>query len=294
MISFLQRFWQYQQERFPLLVLMATTSAVVFSSAGVQQVTVTGHGWQFVAAIFLGLTLLFTMRVLDERRDFTHDNTYHQDRPLQRGLITFKELYACNTILVIIALCSLLLLGVIPFIIGLCTFLFCLVAGRDFFLHRYLKHHFLFYNAVNLLQMFGVQLLIYAVLDSSFSLSSSLLWLHFIFAILNSVLLEIVRKIKPPAEESNGNDTYSWRLGFRGAILLYTIMVLCVLMFYVICIKELGALFSLWSIVVLFATCVTLLIALLYNYKRVAILESCLIGATVCLYLLFHFSFYFL
>lgn len=222
MAQLLLKFWHYQWQRFPIIVLLCTTTSVVVSSAGVQYVQISSNLYQFFVAIVVGILVLLNMRVLDDIRDFAHDQAHHKDRPVQAGHISIQELITINTVGLALLLLLLLTLGVVPLVFGLCTVGFSYFAGKDFFLGKKLKKHFLLYNCANFIQMLWVQLLVYAILDSRFILFTSVLWVHFLFAIGNAVIIEIVRKIKPPHRESDGKDTYSWRLGFRGALGLYT------------------------------------------------------------------------
>ena len=58
MIIILKHFWHYQWERFPILVLLCTTSAVVLSSAGVQQVSLIDRPFVFAGTVILIILLI--------------------------------------------------------------------------------------------------------------------------------------------------------------------------------------------------------------------------------------------
>jgi len=79
MSSFAHRFWQYQKERFPLGILLVTTSAVLLSTAAVLQ----GLGypeipwWKYAALGVAGLSFMLHTRIIDELRDKEVDDLHH-------------------------------------------------------------------------------------------------------------------------------------------------------------------------------------------------------------------------
>lgn len=220
MRAFLRRFWAYQMERFPIPILVFTTLAVVLSSSTVLQTGTTD--WVLItAATFLGLVQLFHIRVIDEFRDFDHDRRFHGDRPVQQGIVSLKELASMDRCGVLLFVILTAVSGPKAFVTGLIALGFSYLAGKEFFLGESFRRNFFVYNAVNILQMLWLQFLIYAVLDPSFELQRLSIWSHFLFAFTNSIIIEIVRKIRIPSQETQGKDTYSWHMGFWGSLLLF-------------------------------------------------------------------------
>src|SRR3989338_403171 len=115
MRTVLQRFWRYQHERFPLIVLTCTTLSVTLSSIKALSVSVTPLAAGL--ATLAGILYLFHIRVLDERRDYAHDGEFHPDRPVQAGRITLAELGGMNSI----ALGALLLIALYSGLLALLT-----------------------------------------------------------------------------------------------------------------------------------------------------------------------------
>ncbi|MBN1951039.1 MAG: UbiA family prenyltransferase [Bacteroidales bacterium] len=214
-MTLLKRFYQYQEERFPIKILVFTTMAVVLSSAAILGFTV--NIWQLLASFFACIFFLYHIRVIDESRDEQHDTKYHADRPVQRGLIRIRELFLIDIFALILFSAIMLSFGGVSLTYGLALLLFSFIAWKDFFLGERLKQRFLLYNSVNMFQMVLLQLFIYAVLTQDFYVDA-VMWIHLLFVIFNTLILEFVRKIKTSDDESIGKDTYSWHLGYARSI----------------------------------------------------------------------------
>ncbi len=217
-MNVIKRLYQYQDERFPLKVLFFTTWAVVLSSAAIlsYQTSFLQMLWAFVACIFF----LFHIRVIDEHRDFKHDTTFHPNRPVQRGLISLKELSVFNIFGIVgfAFICS--FYGKPSLLYGMGLLVFSFLAWKDFYGGQWLKNQFYLYNAVNMLQMVLLQLLIYAILIQEYTINKVML-IHLLFVIWNTIIMEVVRKIKIASTESKGNDTYSAQMGFKKSLWVF-------------------------------------------------------------------------
>ena len=79
------RFYVYQRERFPLVALVPSLIPAVLSSG----VVVLSHPTLLQGAIALLGSVLYLLhiRIIDEHRDFTHDNEHHAKRPTQAVVI---------------------------------------------------------------------------------------------------------------------------------------------------------------------------------------------------------------
>ena len=217
-MNFFSRFNIYQKERFPLAILTWTTVAVVLSSGSVA----TSHVKivTILLACISGIAYLFHIRVVDEVRDYSHDQTYHATRPIQRGVISTKELQTLDALSVTIFFAIALCFGVLSTVIAIVCVLYTYIAGKEFFLGEKIRARFLLYNAVNLVQMILLQFFVYSLFSKTWYMSH-VLWLHLLFIFINAVMLEIVRKIKIAPEESVGHDTYSWHIGFYTSLSIF-------------------------------------------------------------------------
>tara|TARA_B100001093_G_scaffold494680_1_gene538368 strand:- start:1407 stop:2288 length:882 start_codon:yes stop_codon:yes gene_type:complete len=218
-VNLLSRFYKYQDERFPLKYLGFTTVAVVLSSAAVLSYEVSAA--QILSNYLACLFFLFHIRVIDESRDYEHDKIYHPYRPIHRGLISIKELLIFNFIgLILFTFCA-FYFGKPSSIYGLLLLLFSFFAWKDFYLNKsFIKNHFYLYNCMQMSQMVLLQLFIYAVFTNEFILNDVML-IHLLFVVFNTIILEIVRKIKTEKEESSGNDTYSFHLGYKKSLYVF-------------------------------------------------------------------------
>jgi len=214
-MNLLKRFNTYQKERFPLVILVATTTAVVLSSNAVTLSSLSPVS--FLAAFFAGLLYLFHIRVIDEIRDNQHDNTYHLSRPIPRGVISLKELKTLDAVGVGVFLVIAFLFGKLTLLIGVVALLYTYLAGKEFFLGEIIRAKFFIYNAVNLVQMVLLQFFVYSLFSNTWY-KGNLVWIHLLFIFINAILLEVLRKIKIEPEESIGHDTYSWHIGFKRSL----------------------------------------------------------------------------
>ena len=225
--NFFRRFYEFQKERLQLEVIIFTTSAVVLSSVAVSLPL--GHNifsyWKEIIVSFITLLLfMFHIRVLDEHKDYYFDSKYHADRPVQKGLISLKELL----ILDIIGLVILFVLNIF-FPLRAIIFLFMalgytLLAGNEFFMKDWIRKRFFLYNFLNLLQLLFLQFYLYSLIDPNFSFKNILLTTHFVFVLFNVGILEFARKLKAKSEETEAKDTYSSRLGIKKAVVVYLLI----------------------------------------------------------------------
>jgi len=225
--NFFKRFYEFQKERLQLEVLIFTTSAVVLSSIAVSLPFGENifNYWKEIIVSFVTLLLfMFHIRVLDEHKDYEFDTKYHKDRPIQRGLISLKELL----ILDIIGLMVIFVLNIF-FPLRAITFLFIalgytLLAGNEFFMKNWIRKRFFLYNFLNLLQLLFLQFYLYSLIDPNFSFKDLLLTVHFVFVLFNVGILEFARKLKAKSEETDAKDTYSSRLGIKKSVLVYILI----------------------------------------------------------------------
>src|SRR4030095_16147621 len=94
-LSFLQRLWIYQAERFPLIrtaiLLVVFTAASISVSAHLAHRALPGL-WSFVVAACVALIFFFQMRACDEVKDHAEDCKYRPERPVPRGLVTLRSI----------------------------------------------------------------------------------------------------------------------------------------------------------------------------------------------------------
>jgi 4-hydroxybenzoate polyprenyltransferase len=216
----LRRLWAYQAERFPLVALLPTTAAVLYSTWAIMaDQGLSQPLWKFAALGVAGISFLLHTRIIDELRDRDVDDLHHPDRPLQRGLVTERELtrvgYANGGIF--ITLHS--LLDPLSGLLSAALLAYSLAARYEIGPLRWLKPRFYVYNVVMLAQMLLLQWVAYAALNQSFTWPTALWWHGWSIWAL-SAQIEIARKCLSPDQESAYRDSYSARLGTWGAAAL--------------------------------------------------------------------------
>lgn len=213
--SLAARMWQYQSERFPLAVLSFTTLAVIGSTWAISHPSDLGR----VILVFL-ITLLFMLhlRIFDEFKDHSHDSLNYPDRPLQRGLVTKKEL----SVLVIVVIGLELILNLLFNSVHATQFYilvlaYTLLTKKEFFAATWLKPRFFLYNFLHYIQLGIFQIFIYI---SFAPINHTVVVWHLLLVLTLVLLLEFARKMRP-ADFDHANDTYSSKLGTVKASRVY-------------------------------------------------------------------------
>ena len=86
----LHRFYSYQNHRFPIIILAISLFPAILSSAAIMSLTV--DMTKVFLSLLASILYLLHIRIIDEHRDFHHDNTHHSYRPIQIGIISKREL----------------------------------------------------------------------------------------------------------------------------------------------------------------------------------------------------------
>ena len=209
-----RRWWIYQRERFPLLahgslVVVFCISVLLFSGMK-QEPAVLLALPMFLGATVSALILFFQLRVADEFKDFDIDCRYRPHRPVPRGLVSLHELalvaYVGAVVQFLIAIATDFRL--VPLLMA--AWLYLWLMTREFYVPHWLKDHPVAYLLSHMLIM---PLLTFYI--SAFHWLAAggkpppglgaLLALSFCVGLV----MEIGRKIKVPANERVGVETYS-------------------------------------------------------------------------------------
>lgn len=229
--SLAKRFYEFQNERLQAGILIFTTSAVVLSSVAVSLPlggSISNFYWEIFVSIFTLLLFMFHIRVLDEHKDYEFDSEHHKNRPVQRGLITLRELLIIDLFGIIILLLLNLTVSPRALIFLIVALAYTLLAGKEFFIKDWIRKRFFLYNILNLLQLLFLQFYLYSMINPNFSFGNTLLAAHFVFVLFNIGIIEFARKLKSKREETSARDTYSSRLGIKKAALIYVLICLVV------------------------------------------------------------------
>ena len=219
MSSLAKRLWIYQKERFPLGILTITTSAVLASTFAVLEWT--GYydipAWKYVALGVAGLSFMLHTRIIDEIRDKEVDDVHHPDRPVQRGLVSLRELTVLGYANGGVFICIHALLDPLSGLLSAGLLLYSIVARYEVGPLAWLKPRFWLYNVVMLGQMLLLQWIAYAALTQTLDWPSAI-WMHGWGIWALTAQIEVARKCLAPDEETTYRDSYSSRVGSWGSV----------------------------------------------------------------------------
>lgn len=223
------RWWIYQKERFPIfahgpLVIIFCLAVMLFSS--LQQGGELPEFTRIAGAAISTLILFFQLRVADEFKDFEIDSRFRPHRAVPRGLVSLKELaklaFAGAAIQFLIAVS--IDIGLVPILLAVWAWMGLMT--NEFFVKDWLMRNPAAYLVSHMLVM---PLIAFYV--SSFDwlcdcrdLPSGLGWL-LMLSFCSGLVLELGRKIKVPASERTGVETYSSLWGVRKAVILWTMAI---------------------------------------------------------------------
>lgn len=220
--SFVRRFWVFQNERIPLIAMAVVALSL---TAAVTRL----HGnfyWPDVLIASAMVVLYFLqIRLADEPKDFEHDNKYYPHRPVQRGVITLRELARLKNGIIV----SFLLLAVVTgsrVVVLLAVFqqFYSYLTRQEFFMRDWLRQHFLTYQFSHYVQLFILSWLILTVLDVQ---SPGVRFVYFVYAMLMIGMVEASRTIGGEDKRA-AKDRYSYRLGMGLALSSFVAFTLAV------------------------------------------------------------------
>jgi 4-hydroxybenzoate polyprenyltransferase len=225
------RWWAYQRERFPVfahgpLIAAFSFSAVCFSALLRAQTTGAPPSWPAPAAavVAFGTALLFflQLRIADEFKDFDEDARYRPYRPVQRGLVTLKQLGILGVICGVIQLGLALWLHPPLVLLLAVVWVYLALMSKEFFVGDWLRAHPVAYMLSHMIILPLIDF--YATAcdwwPAQGSAPAGLEW--FIAAsYFNGLVIEIGRKSRAPADEEKGVNTYTVLWGRTGAALAW-------------------------------------------------------------------------
>lgn len=284
-----KRFYNYQKFRFPIILLSLSLLPAILSSQAI--VSTTPSMLQVIFALSSSVLYLLHIRIIDECRDFSHDNKHHSLRPIQAGYISIKELKIIDISAVVIFLAISIFSGIYSLLIGMFALIYSYFAGKDFFIGKKLRQHFFIYNGINIIQMFLLQIFAYTIFAGFFSFTT-LLILHYAFTCIGTIIFEFVRKLKIPGWDGTGKDTYTSYLGFNNAVLIYALLVLLNSIFFYQIMRIITKQNMPWLLLSLTLLCISLLFAIIHFIKKVFKTEQLMQLSFIIIYAIFNLMIY--
>ncbi len=217
------RWWIYQRERFPLLAHGPLVAAFSFSGVCYSMLLRGESGAprpaSVITAFVTSLLFFLQLRIADEYKDFEEDSRFRPYRAVPRGLVRLGELGAIGVAagIVQIALALWLQPGMIPLLLP--VWLYLALMCREFFVRRWLKAHPFTYMWTHMLIMPLIDLYVTSCdwRGATARPPDGLIW-FLLVSFFNGIVLEIGRKLRAPADEEPGVETYSLLWGRQIAV----------------------------------------------------------------------------
>ncbi len=220
----MQRWWIYQRERFPVLkhgILVAVfSSAAVTYSAGVRQAS--PRLGSLLVAFGVSFCFFLQLRLADEFKDYADDCRYRPYRPVPRGLIQRRELAGLGLLTLGLQLGLTWGLSGRLAIALLLVWLYLAAMSLEFGCRDWLKAHPVLYMLSHLGIVPAIALYGTACdwLVAGEGVPPGVLWFVLASA-ANGAVIEFGRKIRAPADEEPGVETYSALWGRGRALALW-------------------------------------------------------------------------
>ncbi|MEO5616579.1 MAG: UbiA family prenyltransferase [Candidatus Eisenbacteria bacterium] len=229
------RLWRYQAERFPLAGYAPLITAFTFASVSYSRSARRFAGlpdsagfvpWPlFVVGAFTSLACFLLLRVLDEHKDAETDRRWRPELPVPRGLVSLGELRGLGAVLVASGVAANALVAPVLLLPLLLVAAWAALMTKEFFVRVWLRAHVGAYLVTHMLIMPMIDAYTTGIdwLVAGRHAPSGLPWfLAATFA--NGVLVEIGRKLRAPADERQGVDSYTRAWGVRRAPLAWLLV----------------------------------------------------------------------
>jgi 4-hydroxybenzoate polyprenyltransferase len=221
----MKRWWIYQKERFPLLAHGPLIAA--FSACAVSFSSLIRHapvpGWEMYLTAFVVCLLMFLqLRIADEFKDAEDDARWRPYRAVPRGLVKLSELRVVFILAAAIQLALVLWLDPrLIWVMGI-AWTYLALMSVEFFCRDWLKARPVIYlvshmGIMPLVDFFGTAC---EWLPRAGKAPGGLGW-FLAASFFNGIVIELGRKLRQPADEEEGVETYSALWGMKGGVTLW-------------------------------------------------------------------------
>jgi 4-hydroxybenzoate polyprenyltransferase len=224
-----RRWVVYQRERFPVVghgaLIAAFSSGAVFYSVQLRNGVGSRPAITSLVVAFASCFLFFLqLRIADEFKDFEEDSTHRPYRPVPRGLVSLRELALVGAAAIVIQLALALwsaptLLIPLAMVLGYMTLMSVEFGARKWLRARPITVLWTHMLVIPLIDLYATAT-DWLVAGGTKQLSAGIGW-FLLASFFNGIVVEIGRKIRPPADEELGVETYSMLWGRRNAILAW-------------------------------------------------------------------------
>ncbi len=258
---FIRRFWVFQNERVPIVALFVVGLALTASVAKISG----NFDWMLVIIAASMSTLYFLqIRLADEPKDFEHDNKYHPKRPVQRGLITLKELALTKNLSITAFLVLACLTGSLLVVaLAVLQQAYSYLTRKEFFVRDWLRQHFFIYQYSHYAQLLILGWLSITILQIQ-PLHEQLIYFGYFLAMIAPV--ESSRTIGG-SDEKQADDRYSYKLGTGVALASFLVVTVLMVGYTVFLLQRTGG--SLNPILLVLGLVVIALAAIRYEHNPI-------------------------
>jgi 4-hydroxybenzoate polyprenyltransferase len=227
--SFASRWWTYQRERFPLVAHGPLIAAFSFCAVSYSRMLRGAGGlppWTALLTAFVICLLFFLqLRIADEFKDFEEDSRWRPYRAVPRGLVKLRSLGILFVIAAVIQLTAALLLRPALGLLLLLPWAYLAAMSHEFGVREWLKARPITYLWTHMLIMPLVDFFATGCdwLASGVAAPAGLGW-FLAASFCNGVVIEFGRKLRSPADEEEGVQTYTALWGVRRAPFLWLVM----------------------------------------------------------------------
>lgn len=209
----MKRWWIYQKERFPLLAhgpLIAAFSACAVSYSALLRGAAVPDGRMFAAAFGVCLLMFLQLRIADEFKDAEDDARWRPYRPVPRGLVKLGELRVLFVLAAVAQAALALALDLRLLAVLGVAWSYLALMSVEFFCRDWLKRRPVVYlvshmGIMPLVDFFGTAC---EWLPRGHGAPAGLGW-FLAASFFNGIVIEIGRKLRQPADEEEGVETYS-------------------------------------------------------------------------------------
>lgn len=217
-----RRWWTYQRERFPLAAHGPLIAAFSFCAVSYSRM-LRGEaglppGPALLTAFVICLLFFLQLRIADEFKDFEEDSRWRPYRAVPRGLVTLRALGVLFVLAAIAQLSAALLLRPALGLLLLLPWAYLAAMSHEFGVRDWLKARPITYLWTHMLIMPLVDFFATGCdwLASQMSAPAGLEW-FLAASFCNGVVIEFGRKLRSPADEEEGVQTYTALWGLRRA-----------------------------------------------------------------------------
>ncbi|RMH41839.1 MAG: hypothetical protein D6689_10035 [Deltaproteobacteria bacterium] len=216
------RFRAYLAERFPVPVTAALAAAVAAGAYAAAQADALRAGaplsvdGALAGGAVCAFLFLFLLRVFDEHKDFEHDAATRPDRPVPRGLVTLEQLRAVGAVAVAMQVAIAAAAGPRAALLYLAVLAYSGLMFVEFFAPAWLSARIGLY-AVSHSAVMSVLAVALGARYAASAVAPADLAAYAAAMLPAFVAVDVLRKTWAPEAEIAGVDSYSRRLGVRGA-----------------------------------------------------------------------------